>query len=79
MTIVANRTSWVDFALPYSESGVSMLVSIKHDKPRNMWIFIKPLSGDLWLTILATCIFTGLAIGIIEHRVNTELGSLGYG
>ena len=50
-TIVASRSSYVDFTLPYSESGVSMVVLLKDDVKKNMWIFLKPLSWDLWLEI----------------------------
>ncbi|KAJ0090995.1 hypothetical protein Patl1_14360 [Pistacia atlantica] len=72
-TIVANRTSYVDFTLPYSESGVTMLVPIKRDKRKNMWIFLRPWSWDLWLAVVMYSIFTGIAIRIIEHGTpNTE-------
>ncbi|XP_031266566.1 glutamate receptor 2.9-like [Pistacia vera] len=72
-TIVANRTSYVDFTLPYSESGVTMLVPIKRDKRKNMWIFLRPWSWVLWLAVVMYSIFTGIAIRIIEHGTpNTE-------
>ncbi|XP_023872896.2 glutamate receptor 2.8 [Quercus suber] len=71
-TIVANRSLYVDFTLPYSESGVSMVVLVKNDDNKNLWIFLKPLSINLWLTIGAAFIFTGLVIWVLEHRVNTE-------
>ncbi|KAJ7955737.1 Glutamate receptor [Quillaja saponaria] len=71
-TIVANRSNYVDFTLPYSESGVSMIVLMKHDKRENIWIFLKPLSLDLWLTTCAAFIFTGSIIWVLEHRTNTD-------
>ncbi|KAH9654081.1 glutamate receptor 2.8 [Citrus sinensis] len=67
-TIVANRSTFVDFTLPYSESGVSMLVLVKDDERKNFWIFLKPLSWDLWLTTGAAFIFTGLVVWVLEHR-----------
>ena len=70
-TINANRTSYVDFTLPYSDSGVSMVVKIK-DNEKNIWIFLKPLSWDLWLTTGGAFIFTGFVVWIFEHRTNTE-------
>ncbi|KAF8400401.1 hypothetical protein HHK36_013699 [Tetracentron sinense] len=72
ITIVANRSLYVDFTLPYSESGVSMVVLIKNDESKNAWIFLKPLSWDLWLTTGAAFIFTGVVVWILEHRLNTE-------
>ncbi|KAJ4754315.1 glutamate receptor 2.2 [Rhynchospora pubera] len=71
-TILANRTNYVDFTLPYTESGVSMVVPIKKDTSKTMWIFLQPLTAGLWLTSLAFFFFTGLSVWVIEHRINTE-------
>ncbi|KAJ0090998.1 hypothetical protein Patl1_14363 [Pistacia atlantica] len=70
--IVANRSTYVDFTLPYSESGVSMVVLVKDDEKKDFWIFLKPLSLDLWLTTGLVFILTGLVIWVLEHRINTE-------
>ncbi|XP_031252118.1 glutamate receptor 2.8-like [Pistacia vera] len=70
--IVANRSTYVDFTLPYSESGVSMVVLMKDDEKKDFWIFLKPLSLDLWLTTGLVFILTGLVIWVLEHRINTE-------
>ena len=72
ITIVARRSLYVDFTLPYMESVVSMLVLEKDDESKNLWIFLKPLSINLWLTTGVAFIFTGLVIWVLEHRVNTE-------
>ncbi|XWS27303.1 hypothetical protein CRYUN_Cryun26dG0103200 [Craigia yunnanensis] len=72
ITILANRSVDADFTLPYLQSHVSMVVTIKDDERKNMWIFLKPLSWDLWLTFGATFIFTGLVVWILEHSKNTE-------
>ncbi|GMN65383.1 hypothetical protein TIFTF001_034450 [Ficus carica] len=71
ITILANRASHVDFTLPYYEAGVSMIVKIKDDK-KNIWIFLKPLSLDLWLTTGCAFVFTGFIIWILEHRTNAQ-------
>ncbi|XP_021832746.1 glutamate receptor 2.1-like [Prunus avium] len=73
-TIIGNRTSYVDFTLPYSESGVWMVVKVKDNERKNIWIFLKPLSWDLWLTSTGAFIFTGVVVWILEHRINTEFG-----
>ncbi|KAL8493219.1 hypothetical protein ACS0TY_024442 [Phlomoides rotata] len=69
-TIWAPRAAYVDFSLPYSESGVILVV--KNRKPFDMWIFIKPLRWDLWMTIIVTCIFMGIVLCILEHRVTSN-------
>ncbi|KAL3746139.1 hypothetical protein ACJRO7_015143 [Eucalyptus globulus] len=71
-TIVAYRSSDVDFTLPYTESGLAMVVSIKDDERRNTWIFIKPLSWNLWLTTVLASIFTGSVVWLLERRTNEE-------
>ncbi|KAL7138034.1 hypothetical protein ABFS83_10G135800 [Erythranthe nasuta] len=65
-TIWAPRAEYVDFSLPYSESGAVLVV--KNKKPLNMWIFIKPLRWDLWLAIGVTSILLGLVLCILERR-----------
>ncbi|CDP02930.1 unnamed protein product [Coffea canephora] len=75
VTILANRSTFIDFTLPYTESGVVMVV--KNKKNIDMWIFLKPLRWDLWLTIVLACIFIGFVVRMLEHqRNNTNTGSL---
>ncbi|MQM16533.1 hypothetical protein Taro_049491 [Colocasia esculenta] len=59
VTIIYNRTKYVDFTLPFMESGVRMVVPINYDHPKNAWTFTAPLSGDLWLASGCFFIFTG--------------------
>ncbi|KAL3818422.1 hypothetical protein ACJIZ3_004327 [Penstemon smallii] len=72
VTIVANRSLYVDFTLPYTESGVSMVVPIKDDKSKNAWVFLKPLTWELWLTSFCSFVFIGFLIWILEHRINED-------
>ena len=69
VTILANRSEKVDFTLPFTESGWTMLVLVKRDD-RNGWIFIRPWNSDLWIASLVFFIFTGFVVWMIEHRVN---------
>lgn len=72
-TIAGNRT-YVDFTLPYFDSEVWIVVKVKDNARKNIWIFLKPLSWDLWLTSAGAFIFTGIVVWILEHRINTEFG-----
>ena len=72
ITILPHRSGNVDFTLPYTESGLSMAVLVKDDESKNLWIFLKPLSLNLWLTTGAAFIFTGFVVWVLEHRVNTK-------
>ncbi|XP_062193183.1 glutamate receptor 2.8-like [Phragmites australis] len=70
ITIRYNRTSYADFTLPYTESGVAMIVPVKNDKNKNTWVFLKPLTTDLWFGSIAFFIYTGIVIWLLERRIN---------
>ncbi|KAF9626536.1 hypothetical protein IFM89_034470 [Coptis chinensis] len=70
VTILANRSNYVDFTLPFTDSGVSMVVPVKYDNRKNAWIFLKPLTTDLWLTTGTFFIYTGFVIWVLEHGIN---------
>ncbi|KAK8683103.1 hypothetical protein V6N13_039171 [Hibiscus sabdariffa] len=72
VSIVASRSNCVDFTLPYLESGVAMLIKVGNDGPKDVWIFLKPLSWDLWLVIIGISIFIGIVVRVLEPRENTE-------
>ncbi|PIN07945.1 Glutamate-gated kainate-type ion channel receptor subunit GluR5 [Handroanthus impetiginosus] len=72
VTISANRSKYVDFTFPYAGSEVSTIVPIKDNERKNAWIFMKPLTMGLWLTIGAFFVYTGLVVWVLEHRVNKE-------
>ncbi|CAL9234776.1 unnamed protein product [Arabidopsis halleri] len=72
VTIIANRSLYVDFTLPYTESGVFMLVPMKDSKNKNTWVFLKPWSLDLWVTTACFFVYIGFIVWILEHRVNTD-------
>ncbi|KAL6606034.1 hypothetical protein ACP70R_041687 [Stipagrostis hirtigluma subsp. patula] len=70
VTIIANRTRYVDFTMPYTESGVSMLVLAKNNDKGTMWIFLEPLTKDLWIATVVFIFFTGLVVWMIENPTN---------
>ncbi|CAM0951461.1 unnamed protein product [Alopecurus aequalis] len=72
ITILANRSLYVDFTLPYTESGVRMLVPVHDRRQKTAWTFLKPLTAGLWLGIGGFFVFTGFVVWFIEHRTNQE-------
>ncbi|KAI4353729.1 hypothetical protein L6164_002660 [Bauhinia variegata] len=72
--IVANQSTYVDFTLPYAESGVKMLIQVRHGRHIDMWIFLQPFSWDLWLSIILFCVFIGFALLFMERNANKEAG-----
>ncbi|XP_016746206.2 glutamate receptor 1.2 [Gossypium hirsutum] len=69
ITITSRRFAFVDFTLPFTDLGIGVLVpKIDND----IWVFLKPLCGDLWITVGAFFIFTGVVIWFIERPINEE-------
>lgn len=75
VTIVANRSEYVDFTLPYTESGVAMVVPVRDDKSKNAWVFLKPLSWEMWLMSFCSFVFIGFLVWVLEHDVNDEINN----
>ncbi|KAF2313056.1 hypothetical protein GH714_008934 [Hevea brasiliensis] len=71
-TIIANRSLYADFTLPYTESGVSMIVPIKDNNNKNAWVFLKPLTWDLWMASFCFFVFIGFVVWVLEHRINED-------
>ncbi|TVU19091.1 hypothetical protein EJB05_35223, partial [Eragrostis curvula] len=68
ITIRYNRTLYVDFTVPYTQSGVAMIVPVKKKSVNeNMWIFLKPLSKGMWFATIMFFIYTGLVIWQLER------------
>ncbi|XP_022131338.1 glutamate receptor 2.8-like [Momordica charantia] len=72
ITIVANRSQYVDFTLPFTESGVSMVVPTQSNSKNRAWVFLKPLTLDLWITSFCFFVFMGFVVWILEHRINED-------
>ncbi|XP_074296157.1 glutamate receptor 2.8-like isoform X1 [Silene latifolia] len=72
ITIRANRSTHVDFVLPFSESGVIMIAPLKDKKKIRAWLFVKPLTWDLWVTTFCFFIFIAFVVWILEHRINED-------
>ncbi|KAJ9179544.1 hypothetical protein P3X46_011320 [Hevea brasiliensis] len=72
VTIIANRSLYVDYTLPYTEADVLMLVRVQDEKINNAMIFLKPLSWELWVTTLCFFLFIGFVVWILEHRINDD-------
>ncbi|XP_050368066.1 glutamate receptor 2.8-like [Argentina anserina] len=71
-TIRADRSLYAGFTMPYTESGVVMVVPVQDKRTKSAWVFLKPLTWDLWMTTLGFFIFIGFVIWVLEHRVNDD-------
>lgn len=66
ITIRYNRMMYVNFTIPYTESGVAMIVPVKEKVNNNMWIFLKPLSKGMWFGSIMFFIYTGIVVWLLE-------------
>ncbi|CAM8896141.1 unnamed protein product [Rhodiola kirilowii] len=73
VTIVANRTLYIDYTLPYTESGASLLVPLKDPIKRSSWIFLKPLTGTLWAATSSVFLFIAYVVWILEREANDDI------
>ncbi|XP_010540333.1 PREDICTED: glutamate receptor 2.1-like [Tarenaya hassleriana] len=71
-TILANRSLYVDFTLPYTKSGVGLIVPMKDRVKRSSVIFLTPLTWKLWVTSLSSFFAIGFVVWVLEHRVNPD-------
>lgn len=69
ITILSNRSAYVDFTLTYSELGAGIVVKLDDNDP---WFFLKPLKADLWILSACFVFLTRFTVWLIEHRINEE-------
>lgn len=72
MTILADRTEYVEFTQPYAESGLSLIVPVKSEE--SAWMFMKPFTWEMWVVMGATLIYTMFILWLLEHSTNPEFG-----
>ncbi|KAG8388843.1 hypothetical protein BUALT_Bualt02G0167100 [Buddleja alternifolia] len=69
ITILSNRSDYVDFTVPFTEFGLGVVVKLDDNDP---WFFLKPLNANLWITSACFFLLTGFIVWLIEHRINEE-------
>ncbi|MBA0548355.1 hypothetical protein Golob_019461 [Gossypium lobatum] len=72
ITINANRSLYVDFTLPFTDIGVGMVTRLTPKDNQNLWIFLKPLTPKLWLTIVGAYVLATFVIWLIERPALAE-------
>ncbi|KAJ9565847.1 hypothetical protein OSB04_001813 [Centaurea solstitialis] len=71
VTILANRSKYVEFTQPFTESGLSMVVPVKSESQR-AWKFIRPFTFEMWLATFGILFYTMFVVWFMEHQVNEE-------
>lgn len=68
VTILANRSKFVDFTQPYTKPGLVMIVPLKPMESNKARMLMKPFSWQLWLFLLGTLLYIVFVVGLIESR-----------
>uniref|UniRef100_A0A1J3FSN4 Glutamate receptor n=6 Tax=Noccaea caerulescens TaxID=107243 RepID=A0A1J3FSN4_NOCCA len=77
-TILANRSSYVDFTFPFIKSGVGLVVPVGETVKRDLLDFLKPLTWKLWLTSFASFFVIGISVWALENKVNPDFQGSHY-
>ncbi|XP_054797049.1 glutamate receptor 2.8-like isoform X2 [Prosopis cineraria] len=72
LTIMFERSQYVDFTLPFTEGGVNFLVPTKQKNKEKAWLFLKPLTWELWLATGCFFVFISFVVWVLEHQNNEE-------
>ncbi|KAJ4801835.1 glutamate receptor 2.2 [Rhynchospora pubera] len=75
ITIRYNRSLYVDFSVPYTESGVAMIVPVKQAANKNRFIIFKPLKLSLLVLSVVSVISAAAVICLLEPNLRNNLGS----
>ncbi|KAK3039913.1 hypothetical protein RJ639_027748 [Escallonia herrerae] len=67
VTILANRSLYVEFSQPFAESGLSMLVPVKSEAQKT-WMLFKPLNLDMWMATCGLLSYTMIVVWFFEHK-----------
>ncbi|KMT07344.1 hypothetical protein BVRB_6g149710 [Beta vulgaris subsp. vulgaris] len=76
-TIRFDRTQWVDFTLPYSDTGITMMISANQKSNKRTAIKLMPLIKGLVSGALAFCFISALVFWFVEFRNDKNRQSLG--
>jgi ionotropic glutamate receptor len=49
-----------------------MIVPIADNNSKNAWVFMKPLTWDLWVSSFFFFLFMGFVVWVLEHRINED-------
>ena len=72
VTISAERVREAEFTMPYLQSGLALLVLSENDSKAVQWIFLEPLTKQLWIATVVGFFFTGFVVWMIERPRNPE-------
>ena len=71
VTILANRSRYMEFTQPFAESHLTMLVTARPEGER-AWMFLKPFTKELWAATGGILVYTVFVVWLLERKANPE-------
>ncbi|XP_042499817.1 glutamate receptor 2.7-like [Macadamia integrifolia] len=68
ITILADRSKYVEFTRPFTPSGLSLIVRVK--KESRAWMFLKPFTTEVWVVTGLVLLYTMFVVWFLEHGSN---------
>ncbi|KAF5478608.1 hypothetical protein F2P56_005151 [Juglans regia] len=69
IAIVSKRYQHAEFTIPYTESGLVMIVPARPQSSSDRaWLFMKPFTKAMWVLIGAITVYNGFVIWLIERK-----------
>ncbi|KAJ4976396.1 hypothetical protein NE237_001502 [Protea cynaroides] len=68
VTILANRSKYVEFTQPFISSGLSLIIK----KEYRVWMFMKPFTAAMWFVTGSVLLYTMLVVWLVEHQSNPD-------
>ncbi|XP_057470075.1 glutamate receptor 2.7-like [Actinidia eriantha] len=68
--IMADRYEYAEFSQPYLESGLIMVVPVKPDQTKEIWMFMKAFKMQMWVLMPSMHVLTAFVIWLIERGEN---------
>ncbi|GMY31949.1 glutamate receptor 2.8-like [Fagus crenata] len=68
VAIVAKRYRHAEFTIPYTESGLVMIVPVRPQTSNRGWLFVKPFTKAMWALIGAIIVYNGFVVWLIERN-----------
>jgi ABC-type amino acid transport substrate-binding protein len=73
VTVTAQRTEIVSFSTSIFDNSLSVIIRKPVSADVDLFSYLKPFSGRLWIGILAATVYASLFICLLERRVNAAL------
>lgn len=72
LTITSERESATDFTMPFMNLGISLLFEKAKKEPPQLFSFLSPFSGEVWIWVIGSLFFVSLSLFIMGRLSPSE-------